>query len=124
MVRYSLYWRNGPFIKSGLPSGFKSIKQARLSASKYLKGSYSIEIIKDNNVLDAIEIIQLFKGNPYALKTIESGKKKLIVRIAILKDGSLSKKKPTQADIIGKKRSGVWGNLLDELPGALLGGLF
>lgn len=124
MVRYNLYWRNGPFIKNGLPSEFKSIKQARLSASKYLKKSYSIEIVKNNNIGDVIEIIQLFKGKPYALKTIESGKKKLIVKIAILKDGSLSKKKPTQSDIVAKKRSDVWGVLLNEVPGALIGGLF
>lgn len=93
---YWLEWaRMDDFEKSvGLPGGFTSIKDARLCAVANAKKDHPI-------VVDGNLIMRL--GNKvYQVKSVKINGDYVYVRIPILKDGSLSKVKPTRSDIVSK----------------------
>ena len=95
-----LYWlvwaREDDFNKApGLPGGFTSVKDARLCAIANAKKDHPI-IVEDDTC------IMKFGKYGYAQKYAQFDGKTVPVRIPILNDGSISKKKPTKKDIISK----------------------
>lgn len=92
---YWLEWaRMDDFSKyPGLPGGFTSVKDARLCAVANAKKDHPINI---NNGETIVKI-----GNSgYVLKSVKINNKYQIVKVRVLKDGTLTKQKPTEKDIV------------------------
>lgn len=94
---YWLEWaRMDDFEKSvGLPGGFTSIKDARLCAVANAKKDHPISI--DNG-----ETIIKIGTYGYALKSVRIGKSYHTVKVRVLADGSLSRQKLTEKDIVNQ----------------------
>ena len=93
------YWLNWARMDDSmkglsLPGGFKTLKEARLCAANLVKVNHPI-IAED-------ELIMRFGSIAYHVKSVKMNGDNVYVRIPILKDGSLSKVKPTAKDIVKK----------------------
>lgn len=86
---------------SVLPGGFKTLKEAR---------QYAADLVKANHPIIAGEdLIMKFGSRAYYIKSVKMNGDYVYVRIPILKDGSLSRVKPTTKDIV-KKSEMSWEN--------------
>ena len=93
---YWLEWaRMDDFEKGiGLPGGYSTLKEARIGAVKNVKKNHPIVV--DGN------LIMRLGAKVYQVKNVKMNGNYVYVRIPILKDGSLSKMKPTKSDIVSK----------------------
>ena len=94
---YDLQWvREDDWHKAGdmLPGGYTSLNEARKAAMRYAKVNHPIDIDGSD------DIVVKFGKEFYTLRYRRIGKKYTHIRIRILKDGSLSKARPTKADIV------------------------
>ena len=93
---YWLEWaRMDDFEKGiGLPGGYSTLKEARIGAVKNVKKNHPIVV--DGN------LIMRLGAKVYQVKNVKMNGNYVYVRIPILKDGSLSKTKPTKSDIVSK----------------------
>lgn len=77
-----------------LPGGFKTLKEARQCAADLVKVNHPIIAGED--------LIMRFGSRAYYIKSAKMKGEYVYVRIPILKDGSLSRVKPTAKDIVKK----------------------
>lgn len=101
---YWLDWARMDDTQRGesLPGGTSSLKEARLCAAEYVKVNHPIIVGGD-------DLIMKFGRKVYCIKSVWNGKQFVYYRIPILKDGSLSRVKPTAKDIV-KKSEMSWEN--------------
>lgn len=93
---YWLQWSRYDDSTKGraLPGGYTSLNDARKSAMHYAKVNHPIDIDGSD------DIVVKFGKEFYTLRYRRIGNSYTHIRIRILKDGSLSKAKPTKADIV------------------------
>lgn len=93
---YWLMWAryDDSHSRENLPGGYTSLKDARKDAMAYAKVNHPI-IIDGSD-----DLVVKFGRDFYTLRYRRIGNSYTHIRIRILKDGSLSKVRPTKADIV------------------------